>query len=168
MLGYGDDVMLYIDSARDFVLPRTIVYTESMRHVGQQITDGHTDICLTGPKGCGKSTYLHLCPCKHYHYLTVCQPMFQKLFHTLLVNTKCNLLMWTLENKDSCYPKVSLYFVGYVKLIVPLFVCFYSLKYCFFHQLYCFHLYDWDCSPAPIPSIPRLSIAYIFRKFSIQ
>ena len=51
-----------------------------------------------------------------------------KLFHTLLVNTKCNLLMWTLENKDSCYPKVSLYFVGYVKLIVPLFVCFYSLK----------------------------------------
>ena len=52
LLGYGDDVMLYIDSARDFVLPRTIVYTESMRHVGQQITDGHTDICLTGPKGC--------------------------------------------------------------------------------------------------------------------
>ena len=55
MPGYGADVMLYIDSARDFVLPRTIVYTESMCRVGKQITDGHTDICLTGPKGCGKS-----------------------------------------------------------------------------------------------------------------
>ena len=34
----------------------------------------------------------YLCPWKLYHALTVCQPIFQKLFHTLgsgtIVNTK--------------------------------------------------------------------------------
>ena len=29
------------------------------------------------------SIQLHSCPCKPYHILTVHQPMFQKLFHTL-------------------------------------------------------------------------------------
>ena len=55
MPGYCDDKRIYIDAVRDFTLPDKIVYTEALSDVMRDISEGHRDICVTGPKGCGKS-----------------------------------------------------------------------------------------------------------------
>ena len=53
--GISDDLLTYMHITSDFLLQEFVVFSESVCDVQKMMNDGHCEIHLFGPKGCGKS-----------------------------------------------------------------------------------------------------------------
>ena len=54
---FSDNVtlMTYFNTVINFNIPEPVFLCQSLHDAAQKLIDGHIKICLTGPKGCGKS-----------------------------------------------------------------------------------------------------------------